>query len=237
MICFHGTPFGFPVTEILDSVPRRNFLVSFAAPCYKDVLPVYAKRLILDNGAFSIWKKGAGKIDIIKYSDFVKEWATLPAYRWNFIPDIIEGTCQENDANIDTWLKVYGDENSVPVWHYHEPLDRLKALGNHFPIVGLGSSAMYKNVGDAAWLTRTKEIFEFTHHHVPFVKLHGLRVLNYRIFTKFPYYSGDSTNVARNSKFYRNRHNCQTLKQAVNALADSIEQHKSLYVYSVNDQP
>jgi hypothetical protein len=235
MICFHGTPFSGTVYDILPFFKDRNFLISMQYPQYGFVVKKEAARIILDNGAYTIWKKGKGCIDISKYTDFVKEYDYLDNYSWCFIPDTIEGTVSQNDKQIETWLNLYGSYKSVPVWHYHEPLERLYQLSLEFPVVALGSSAEYSKIGDYKWMERTKEIFNYASTNFPKCKLHGLRMLNKRIFTLFPYYSGDSTNVGRNIEFYRRRHRIPTRLLAAEQLANSFEKYKSTFNYEEID--
>jgi hypothetical protein len=232
MICFHGTPFSGSPYDILPFFEGRNFLISVEYQTYKTLLKPVAKKIILDNGAFTIWKKGRGEVDLIRYSDFVQEFDSLENYGWCFIPDIIQGDEYSNDKMLEKWLNIYGEYKGTPVWHYHESLNRLKELCKTFSVVGLGSSAEYSKIGDDKWMSRTKEIFEFVANNNLSTKLHGLRMLNKRIFTKFPYYSGDSTNVGRNIEFYKARHHCKTRLEAAEKLARSFESYSSTYDYS-----
>jgi hypothetical protein len=184
---------------------------------------------ILDNGAFTHWKKGKGSIDIEKYKDFVQKHDNNENYTWNFIPDIIDGSERANDAYLEKWFNVYGDYKSVPVWHYHESLERLSNLSKVFDVVALGSSADYSVIGTPHWHQRTKTIFNYYLENELSCKLHGLRMLNKKIFTLYPYYSGDSTNIARNLEFYRKRHRIKSRLDAAITMANNIEKHKSTY--------
>lgn len=64
----------------------------------------------------------------------------------------------------------------------------------------LGSSGEYSVVGNEAWWGRMREALGAicTHNGYPTCKLHGLRMLNPRIFPSLPLSSADSTNIARN---------------------------------------
>lgn len=231
MICFHGTPFSGTAYDILPFFKDRNFLISMQYPSYGHILKREASRIILDNGAYTIWKKGRGSIDLSKYVSFVQEYDTLDNYNWCFIPDTIEGTTYQNDSQVEQWLNLYGKYKSVPVWHYHEPLERLLQLSQEFPVVGLGSSAEYAKIGNSRWMSRTEEIFNYASENFPKCRLHGLRMLNRRIFTLFPYYSGDSTNVGRNIEFYKHRHGITSRLEAAEKLATSFESFKSTFNY------
>jgi len=111
---------------------------------------------------------------------------------------VIEGTEHENDAWIEAWD--LAPDLSVPVWHLHESLERLESLCRTFSRVALGSSAAYATIGTARWWARMYEAMDHCcdEEGRPLAKLHGLRMLDPRIFMRFPFSSADSTNVARN---------------------------------------
>jgi hypothetical protein len=231
MICYHGTPVSGSIYDILPLFENRRWLVSVL---YKNQLAIVKKAsigYILDNGAFTIWRRGKGNVCIASFKDFVLSNDTAVNYDWCFIPDIIEGSVEDNDKNIEIWLNCYGEYKSVPVFHYHEPLVRLKRLGEYFPIVALGSSAEYSVIGNVKWVKRTEEIFKFWLESIPNCKLHGLRMLNVRIFPKFHYYSGDSTNVGRNINLYMQRNGIDTRLNSGIRIANNIEKHKSKFIY------
>jgi hypothetical protein len=65
----------------------------------------------------------------------------------------------------------------------------------------------------------------------PLVKLHGLRMLNPRVFTRFPFASADSTNIGRNvgiDKNWSKGHYLPPTKEArAQVMRQRIEAHNA----------
>lgn len=119
-----------------------------------------------------------------------------PGCDWAIIPDVIDGDEAANDELIERWP--FG-RLGVPVWHYHESLDRLVRLCEVWPRVALGSSGQWPTPGLAGWWQRTNDVMEaICRDGRPIAKLHGLRMLNPDIFTRLPLSSADSCNAGRN---------------------------------------
>ena len=197
MIHYHGTPIGGPRKDAVRFLAGRHALVPFS---YQDDIGIVAEvcqSFCLDNGAFTVWKQG-GKLDVDGYIKWVAEWHRHPGFDFALIPDVIDGTDQENDALVERWPKVL---NGVPVWHMHEPTPRLTWLARQFRTVALGSSGEFSSVGTPQWWGRMKQAMKAVcdEQGRPFCKLHGLRMLDPDIFTRLPLSSADSTNAAVNS--------------------------------------
>jgi hypothetical protein len=121
-----------------------------------------------------------------------------PAVEWCVIPDRIDGTEADNDALLAEWpLPIWF---GAPVWHLHESLDRLLALARVYPRVCLGSSGEFAQIGADKWWRRMHHVMRTicTDDGRPICKLHGLRMLDPRVFGQFPFASADSTNIGRN---------------------------------------
>ena len=152
--------------------------------------------MVLDNGAFSAWKKGV-KYDFDGYVEWVAKWLLHPAVEWCVIPDVIDGSEGQNDMFLHRWFyKLAG----VPVFHMHESLERLKRLVDRYPRIALGSSGKWSDPGSSAWWQRIGQMADilFDGEGMPRTKLHGLRMLDPVIFSHLPLASADSCNVARN---------------------------------------
>ena len=126
---YHGTPVSGTRRDALLFLNSRHALVSFAKPQnLQEVLNV-CDGFCLDNGAFSIWKKGGGVIDEQAYYEWVSPLTKHPAFDFFIIPDVIDGGVEENDAAVNRWMSVKG---GVPVYHMGEPLSRFVMLSSFF---------------------------------------------------------------------------------------------------------
>lgn len=114
---------------------------------------------------------------------------------WAVIPDVIDGTPQDNDVLIVEWP--FPPFVSAPVWHLAEPIDRLLRLCDEWPRVCFGSSGEYWQVGSASWERRVDDAFNQLAKRGPLPWLHMLRGLAL-CGDRWPFASADSTNVARN---------------------------------------
>jgi len=197
MIHYHGSPLGGNNQDKVRFYHGRHALVPFSYPDDIGVVADVCKSFVLDNGAFTVWKKGE-VFDFDGYYDFVKEWYLHPGFEWALAPDIIDGSEEENDElleRIPDDLKKY----MVPVWHMHESLERFERLCNTNKCVAIGSSGEYPSPGAKVWWVRIADAMNkiCDNQGRPPCKLHGLRMLNPKIFTKLPLSSADSTNAAR----------------------------------------
>ncbi len=196
MIHYHGaeiTPDEI-ATEVLAG---RHGFVSFAAPNTVRVAAEVCQSFAFDNGAFSIWKRQL-QPNWPKYYEWVKTWKDHPGFDWAIIPDVIDGTPQENDDMINAWpFPGLG----VPVWHMNESFERLKRLTRMFRRVALGSAGEFASVGTEKWWERMAGAMDSIvdlFGRAP-TKLHGLRMLDPKIYQNIPLASADSTNVGRNT--------------------------------------
>lgn len=199
MIHYHGTPIGGSRQDVARFLRGRHALVPFFRQEDIGAVAECCASFVFDNSAFSIWKTG-GVLDVPGYIRWCETWARHPGLDWCLIPDAIEGGEAENDALLREWpsaLRVKG----VPVWHLHEPVERLRRLCDEWPTVALGSSGDYASPGTAGWWRRMDEAMRAAcdEQGRPLARLHGLRMLNPEIFTKLPLASADSTNAAVNS--------------------------------------
>lgn len=124
-------------------------------------------------------------------------WIWLAA----FIPDVIDGDAAANDALIAEWPH---GQRGAPVWHMHEPIDRLLRLAGQWQRVCIGSSAEFATVGDRHWFNRmVQAINALCGDGPPPCWLHMLRGMS-MAGNVFPFASLDSTDVARN---HNRKHN------------------------------
>lgn len=194
MIHYHGLPIT-PVGDMAKIMKGRHAMISFAN---RDQLPVameVCQSFALDNGAFSMWKSGK-QPDWDKYHEWVSVVGRHPACDWAIIPDVIDGSEDENDALIEAWPH---GQFGVPVWHLHESLERLEKLVSAWTTVAIGSSGQYADVGIGRWWNRMAEAMSVACDGAgyPKARLHGLRMLNPNVYARFPFRSVDSSSIGR----------------------------------------
>lgn len=192
---YHGTP--ITPRSVLYELAGRNFCVSFAEPRDVDVCHRIGQSVMLDNGAFSFWKLGRPfDCDWSVYMDWAEKWLD---YRttWAVIPDVIDGTEEENDRLLVAWF-VRRMPPGAPVWHLHESLERLRRLCAGYERVCFGSSGQFAVVGSVSWRRRVGEAFDAISDpsgRAPWVHmLRGMSLAG----SEFPFASVDSTDIARN---------------------------------------
>lgn len=197
MIRYHGGPIT-PDSAALAAWKRSHAFVSFANLQQVELAFAVADSVGIDNGVWPIFAAGKGSIDIAAYEEFVKSWWRHPAFDWCLIPDVIDGSEAVNNDLIEDWKLPAAI--SVPVWHMHESLEKLRWLVKDFPRIAIGSSGDYVTIGTQKWWGRISEAMEIAcdADGYPIKKLHGLRQMDPEVFSVIPYSSVDSTNVARN---------------------------------------
>lgn len=155
---------------------------------------------MLDNGAYTLWQAAlrAGRAstqqDWRGYYEWVEPWLDFQT-TWAVIPDVIDGDPAANDRLIAEWP--YG-QRGAPVWHMHEPVERLLALADAWPRVAIGISGAYSYPGNQRWHTRMREAMNALCGDGPApVWLHMLRGMRLA-GGPYPFASADSVGLARN---------------------------------------
>lgn len=213
----------------------RHVLIPFERP---DDLPVAmecVQTFVADNSAFSRWNAGKGRVDFDAYVAWLHTFYRHPAFEWALIPDIIDGTEDENYRWVRDWLRWGLRIKGVPVWHLHESLGYLDWLVSNFEIIALGSSGQWATPGTPAWWSRMSEIRSTIcdSEGRPKCKLHGLRMLDPDIFTRLPFHSADSTNAAVNCGSLKRfgSYLPPTAAQRAAVIADRIEAYNSAHIW------
>ncbi|SNR90188.1 hypothetical protein SAMN06269173_110173 [Hymenobacter mucosus] len=199
MLKIHGTPIGGSKADARQVLTDRWGLVSYERRDQLSLVLEVCKGFVLDNGAFSKWRQGHTEFqDYDGYTAWVEKLQQHPRFLWAIIPDHIAGTEAQNNAYLARWPEHL---RGVPVYHMHHSLDRLLWLAQHYETVALGGGIGYEVLKSRAWWQRIREMMEVVtdEHGRPLCQLHGLRMLDPKVFTVLPLTSGDSTNVARNS--------------------------------------
>lgn len=200
MIHYHGLPIT-PATAAARAISGGHAFVSFRYPDQLGLVLDVAQSFAVDNGAFSAWKSGKPVTDWRQFYEWVAELHRYPPFDFAVIPDVIDGTEADNDALVAEWS--WRGKNAhvgAPVWHLHESLERLERLAFEWPRICLGSSGEFAQIGTPAWWTRMAQAMDIICDRSgrPICKLHGLRMLNPEIFSRFPFASADSTNIGQN---------------------------------------
>lgn len=193
-IHYHGTP--ITPNDVIETLAGRHFCVSNVRRDQIKKVHEIGQSVMIDNGAYSIWRSKGKVINPTwdKYYKWVEKWLHYPT-TWAVIPDVIDGTEEENDALIEAWP--LGDKG-YPVWHINESLDRLQRLCDNYTRVCIGSTSEYgKMLGSDLWHTRMTEAMDRVcvggNAPTQFHMLRGFSVLD----AGYPFYSADSTDVAR----------------------------------------
>ena len=231
MIHYHGTPCGMKQMEAEQFLKGRHAFISFAAPCDIRIAAEVCSSFAIDNGAFSAWKKNEPIQNWQPYYGFVEYWRLHPGFDWAIIPDVIDGSEEDNDRMLSEWP--FRSPVGVPVWHLHESLGRLRMLVHdpRFPRIALGSSGHYRKLRTRKWKERMAQAMEVICElgGRPLKKVHGLRMLDAKVFSRYPLASADSTNAVRNASLddrfgmylpYRKSTRAHTI-------AERIERHNS----------
>lgn len=233
MIHYHGTPISGGEVDAVKALTGRHGFVSFASTQHMNVVAEVCSTFALDNGAFTFWKTGKAT-DWMAYYEFVEKWHRHPGFDWALIPDVIDGDVQQNQELMDKWP--FSSNIGVPVWHLHEPIHWLRFLCRAYPRVAIGSSGEYSDLKTPAWWDRMAEAMSAVVDGAgrPICKLHGLRMLDVDVFTKFPFSSCDSTNVGRNCGNLARWKNYNPPTNGARAvvLAERIEAHLSAPIWS-----
>lgn len=246
MIKYHGTPISGKNEEIARFLQGRHALISFAAQQDIAVAAHVCQSFVLDNGAFTFWRKSQkaraeGKVvppvDWDNYLAWVYEWHRHPRLDWWLIPDVIDGNEHDNLKLIDTYSPAI--PGGVPVYHLHESFDYLRLLMSRFGRIALGSSGEWSTPGTKSWKKRMADIMSIVCDSAgrPMVKLHGLRMLNPDVFQLFPFSSADSCNAGMNcgdSDRWDGPYKPPRSSQRAEVIAWRIEHHNSKDAWSEN---
>lgn len=235
VIHYHGGPI-YPLKTAADMWAGRHGLTSFEHPEQVALMAEVCQSFVLDNGAFSKWRAGEGVVDVDAYAAFVRRWCRHPGFDFAIVPDVIDGSEDDNAKMCSSWLaqKLPHGCGAV-VWHLHESFERLEYLircvkAGVYNRVCLGSSGKWDTPGTDDWWERMEEVREVASDSdgIPHVKLHGLRMLAPTIFAHVPLASADSCNVALNigkDKKWGGPYPPVTTTARAFVLAERIERH------------
>lgn len=102
MIHYHGTPIT-PNSAALAAISGGHAFISFARPDQLGITLDVCQSFAVDNGAFSAWKSGSAIVDWSRYYAWVAELHRYPSFDFAVIPDVIDGSEDDNDALLASW--------------------------------------------------------------------------------------------------------------------------------------
>lgn len=239
MIHYHGLPIT-PATAALRAISGGHAFVSFRHSDQLTLALEACQSFAVDNGAFSAWKSGNPVNDWTPFYEWVGGLHRYPSFDFAVIPDVIDGDESANDALLDEFP--FAPHIGAPVWHLHESLDRLDRLVLMYPRICLGSSGAFANIGTNAWWNRMIEAMDVIcdQSGLPKAKIHGLRMLNPEVFTKFPFASADSTNIGQNigiDSAWRGTYTPPTKESRAALMRERIESHQSALMWDRSIAP
>lgn len=199
---------GLPITpaHLLEQLAGESFCVSFADS--RQIERAIALQdphgmLMLDNGAFSHWRSGRGKIDAAAFFAWANAIQARSAAAVAVVPDVIEGSELENweEAQKARELSAHPDRLMF-VWHMNDSLEQLLRAARTFRFIAIGSCAQYdvQSARDAylARLEEARKVIDLASELVGVKRwvhlMRGTSVAPEALWVS----STDSTNVARN---------------------------------------
>jgi hypothetical protein len=196
-IHYHGTPIT-PYPALLE-LRGKHFCVSYAAPQDIETVHRIGQSVMLDNGAYSLWKKGKAKPDWNAYYKWCEPWLNY-ATTWAVIPDSIDGSEADNNRLLNEWP--FRINKGAPVWHIHESHERLQSLLNEYPRICFGSSGEYAEIGTKQWHTRMATTFDYIYNSYEPQELPAIHMLRGMSLagSRYPFTSLDSTDVGHHRK-------------------------------------
>lgn len=255
---FHGTPItpdgllkGLCIGLLGPVIGLYCFCVSYWRPDQIALLARIARRVMIDNGAFSIWmanrrarerwikggRVGPEPESVVVdrafrdgFLAFVRYW--LPRCRPGsfFVPfDEIEAGSQVQNALLEEMpegMRSY----AWPVWHMNEPIERAIGLLIVYGRICVGSTDEFVVVGSPAWRARMDELFNrILADFGEIMPVHMLRGMQcQKDDFDYPFVSVDSTDLGRNHNRLRDFLNDvirMTKQQLFKGRVDYWEQH------------
>ena len=102
MIAYHGGPFS-DLTIAAGIWRKHHAMISCARNEQIGIAAEYAPSFTLDNGAFSLWRAGQRRLAWESYYRWVEVWRNYPGFDFAMIPDVIDGSEEENDDLLAEW--------------------------------------------------------------------------------------------------------------------------------------
>lgn len=159
---------------------RASLLLTFYGITKNDLAMLeYARFSMLDSGAFSAYTKGV----TIDHDALIRFAKTMP-FNEVVALDVIGGDWRQTLENARKM--VAAGVPAMPVFHYGEPFEALRAYCSEFPKVGLAWSILRNKQKGFAWIA---ECFDREWPHL----FHSFGRTNKDLLFAFPFDSADSS--------------------------------------------
>jgi hypothetical protein len=192
MLHYHGLPIT-PRIILEEAMCPNNFVISMADDRDSKWAIRNAQSILWDSGAWSAYSRGH-QIDWNEYYKWLENKMFHPHFA--IAPDIINGTVEEQKKLLCGWP--YKKEHSAVVYHFGEPLDRLRELMQIWPKIAIGGSVGIYNPGTEAFASSLDAIFECVAKSGCATWFHALRFHDEASRGHWGIASADSANWARN---------------------------------------
>lgn len=195
MIHYHGTP--ITPRAVLEAMCPNHFCVSFAEPRDASWCLRHGQSVMWDNGAYSAFTLGKPVV-WAEYYAWLEGKMEHP--HWAVVPDIIGGTADEQRAMEKQWP--FAREVSAVVYHFGEPLDRLREVLGAWPRVAIGGSVGTYPPGSDAWTREIDGIWDVVAKAGGKPWIHMMRAHQEASIGRWPFASADSASWARHHAEY-----------------------------------
>lgn len=176
----------------------RNYLLSFAVDAKaigKFIKP--DRFIIIDSGAFTVWNRGSGEIDIDKYLQFINDIdGNITCINLDVIPKtgstkLQVERCVERSFENYLYLLSHSKHPIMPVYHYGEDIRVLKRYAEHTDYIGISpANDTHENVKRRF----LDQVFKVTQTNI---RTHGLGYSSFSGLYRYPFYSVDSISYKR----------------------------------------
>lgn len=177
-IYFGGAEYPRAIKTLIDSKAKRVMFSFAAAPAADTWKLAGDMEVMLDSGAFSVWRRGR-QIKLDDYMDYVS--LHQPHAYLNL--DVV-GDWKSSLKNQEVMEQA--GFTPIPVFHFGDPWFLLDHLSKSYGLIGLGGTVGLPFRQKKLWLEQV-----FTRH--PDAGFHGLGITSAVLLSAFPFRSVDST--------------------------------------------
>jgi hypothetical protein len=195
---------------------RITYDQSFDAHVDKGVSGENIKNLFLDSGAYGLYVRNVMPTGNYKFYDSIAFWeyvdryakfikAYRPAFDHYANVDVIGDP--ERSYEVQKYLEETHALSPVPAVHFGTSVEWLQRyLREGYPYIAFGGLAFRRKAGRTResehWLDQMfHELCPASNNHRPLVKVHGFGVTSFRMMSRYPWTSVDSTSYFKAAGF------------------------------------